>query len=72
MFHLIGYEQNVRNIILLSKKYAEKPIESQEDLKKAYEAFLRSYQPHVPNRAIEQQLFVEDDQTEQILIRSAF
>ena len=72
MFHLIGYEQNVRNIILLSKKYAEKPIESQEDLKKAYEAFLRSYQPHVLNRAIEQQLFVEDDQTEQILIRSAF
>ena len=46
----------------------KKSIEDQKDLKRAYEACLRSYQPHIPSRAIEQQLFVEDDQIEQTLI----
>jgi hypothetical protein len=67
MLYTIGFDEVIRNLFVLSGRFAQEPIHTTGDLKKAYLLFLRDFQPTVPPPS-SQEIFVLNLEEEEKLV----
>jgi hypothetical protein len=70
MLYLLGLEENLKTIYMLSKPYADGNINSEEQLKKSYLSFLSKIQPNTWHPQKEDGLFVFDKKIIETLIKN--
>jgi len=70
MLYLLGLEENLKTIYILSKPYADSEIKSEEQLKTAYLSFLSNIQPNTWHPKKEDGLFVFDKKIIETLIKN--
>ena len=70
MLYLLGLEENLKTIYMLSKPYSDGDLNSDEQLKKAYLNFLSKIQPNTWHPQKEDGLFVFDKKIIETLIKN--
>jgi len=70
MLYLLGLEENLKTIYILSKPYADGDINSEEQLKESYLSFLSKIQPNTWHPKKEDGLFVFDKTIIETLIKN--
>tara|TARA_R110002126_G_scaffold247974_3_gene390863 strand:+ start:14772 stop:15659 length:888 start_codon:yes stop_codon:yes gene_type:complete len=70
MLYLLGLEENLKTIYMLSKPYADGDMNSEEQLKKSYLNFLSKIQPNTWHPKKEDGLFVFDKKIIETLIQN--